>query len=538
MRLYFVFLLPVFLVLVLSGTTSHAQRSGFDDPGTRSASGGGGDGIVPVETNVDGGTIPTGATAQVVVLFRNEGSQPVETGVINLYPSSTVSGSISLNQCSTEPLPSGAECAIALSVKGLQAGPWRLEMLMRHSGRTRLVTTTLSGSVESSGENSDKLASDIETIPDEVDFGTLSASQTMVEPIILRNITSNPISMTDIYIDAREQAGLSLNTECETLDAGQACLATVTWSPQLKGPSSGVLVIKHDGPTALASVILKGEYTPDTVNQAEVFPEAVPGKGLLVSSQTEIDFGSDVGTASTITVSLVNAGDAPMIIEDIKIAGQDNGLNFKGDGCAVATVLEPIEACPLTLSWSPTRVGALLDDIQISHNGARGILVLPVRGTASQVVSQDQKAIVLKSSPAAILGALDIAEDEGSKRNSGKRPPPPKPSYATEVMNPASVLDGLKITSFAPTRAIVNGPGGSRIMFDGEEVLLGGIPWSVDIQKNGIEFAHQGQRVLLLFDRSLSSINRVSGQSGSGVSNSGGSLSDSSATTTSSSDGG
>ncbi len=523
MRSHFFYVFIVFIVFTLSGSVAMAQRSGFDDPGTRSASGsGGGDGIVPVATSVDGGTIPIGATAQVVVLFRNEGAKPAETGVINLYPSSNVSSSVSLNQCSAEPLPTGAECAVALSVKGLQAGPWRVEMLMRHSGRTRLVTATLSGSVESTGESSDKLTSDIETIPDEVDFGSLNASQTLVEPIILRNITSTPIDLTEVYIDASEQAGYTLKTECDKLEPGQACMATVTWSPKLKGPSTGVFVIKHDGPTALASVVLKGEYAPDTVDEAQVFPEAVPGKGLLVSSQTEVDFGGSVESASTITVSLVNAGDSPLMIEDIKIAGQDNGLNFKGDGCGAATVLEPIEACPLTLSWSPTRVGTLLDDVQIVHNGARGILVLPVRGTAGQVVSQDQKAIVLTSDPATILGALDISETG----TSGQRPDPPKPSYASTVMNPASVLDGLKITSFAPTRAIVNGPGGSRIMFDGEDVLLGGIPWSVDIQKNGIEFIHNNQRVLLLFDRSLSSVNRVSGQS----SNSGSSSSSSSST--------
>lgn len=83
------------------------------------------------------------------------------------------------------------------------------------------------------------------------------------------------------------------------------------------------------------------------------------------------------------------------------------------------------------------------------------------------------------------------------------------------VSNPASVLDGLKITSFSPTRAIVAGPGGSRIVFDNEDVVLGGVPWEVNIQRNGIEFTNQGQTVLLLFDRSLSSINRVNTQSGS-----------------------
>ncbi len=81
------------------------------------------------------------------------------------------------------------------------------------------------------------------------------------------------------------------------------------------------------------------------------------------------------------------------------------------------------------------------------------------------------------------------------------------------VVNAASVLDGFKITSFSPSRAIINGPGGSRIVFNNEGTVLGGIEWLVMIQKNGIEFAHQDQRVLLLFDRSLSSINRVNASS-------------------------
>lgn len=493
--------------LMSAAAPAFAQYPGFEDPGAATGGVVGG-GIAAVEASVDGGAIPIGASAQVVVRFKNDGAQPVETGVINLYPSSNVSSSVSLNQCSTEPLPAGAECAIALSIKGLQSGQWRVEMLMRHSGRTRLVTATLSGTVEASAEGSDKLSSDIEVIPDEVDFQTLNESQTLVQSVILRNITSNPINVSDVYIDTTVQAGFTLNTECDTLAAGQACIATISWSPQLKGPSSGVLVIKHDGPTALSSVGLKGIYEPDEVEKAEPFPEAVPGKGLLVSSQDEVDFGDDILSASTITVSLVNAGDAPLTIRDISIAGQDNGLSFKGDGCSTGTVLQPIEACPLTVSWSPTRVGALLDDVRVLHDGARGVLVLPVRGESTSVVSQDQQAIVLTDQPAQVIGGEpDPTADTGEST----------PSYAgPSVQNPASVLDGLKITSFAPTRAIVNGPGGSRIMFDGEEVVLGGLPWMVDIQKNGIEFTYQKQRILLLFDKSLSSVNRVSGKSSGG----------------------
>ncbi len=522
MRSHLTALLVFCFSVVLAGSAL-AQYPGFSDPGA-TVSGGGSAGLVPVEADISGGAIPIGATAQVVVLFRNEGGQPVETGTIRLYPSSTVTATVSLNQCKDEPLPSGAECAIALSVKGLQAGPWRLEMLMAHSGRTRLVTATVSGNVETTEGAGDKLTSDIEMIPDEVDFGALDAAQTLIEPVILRNITSNEIDITDIYVDTSEQAGYTLKTECEKLAAGQSCIATITWSPKLKGRSSGVLVVQHTGPAALSSVPLKGEYEPENVDRAEVFPQAVPGKGLLVSSAEEIDFGSEIETASTITVSLVNSGDANLMLQDIRISGSDNGVGFKEDGCLPGTVLEPVEACPLTVTWSPTRVGEILDDLQILHDGARGVLVLPVRGSALSTVSQDQKAIVLTQEEfPGVTPIPDLSDDDddddisenqrvASAQNAG-RVTSTRSYGIPSVGNVSGVLDGYKITSFSPTRAIINGPGGSRLVFDGEEVVLGGVPMLVMIQANGIEFMHQGQRVLLLFDRSLSSINRVNASS-------------------------
>jgi len=491
-----------------------AQYPGFSDPGTASA--GNGTGLVAVSTTVDGGQIPTGATGQVVVRFRNDGGQAVQTGLIRLYPSSTVSAAVTLNQCEEEPLPSGAECAIALSVKGLQPGSWRVEMLMSHSGRTRLVTATLSGTVETNGDTGGDLSTDIEVLPNRIDFGSLASAQTLVQPVVMKNITSAPVKINEIYVDAGDQAGYSLETECSELLPGQACIAIMTWSPKLRGRSSGVIVVKHDGPSALVSIPLSGEYQPQTAAPAEVFPQAVPGKGLLVASQTQIDFGANVETVSTMTLSLVNAGDAALAIENIQLAGADSGLNFKNNGCSEGMILEPIEACPLTVSWSPTRVGALVDDIQVKHTGARGVLVLPIRGASSAAVSPDQKAIVLSSPQNLVVDtqvtARDIEDIIGDETVAK-----PTPRSSNTVQNPASVLDGYKITSFSPSRAIINGPGGSRLVFDQEEIVLGGIPWFVVIQESGIQFLYNGQRILLLFDRSLSSINRISSSSVSGV---------------------
>ena len=520
----------IFAVVVSIGANDAcAQYRGFDSPTSR-LSGGGALGLIPVESSVDGGSIPIGASAQVVVLFRNEGAQEVETGLINLYPSSNIAAEISLNQCASG-LPSGAECAIAISVKGLQAGAWRLEMLMRHSGRTRLVTATISGSVEASSDNSDRMASDVEAIPDDIDFGSLSSSQTLIESVILRNTTSSAINISEVSMNAADSAGYTVQTDCAELSAGQACIATIVWEPKRTGPASGVIIVRHDGPTALTSIAVNGEYEPDEVEKVEEFPEAVPGRGLLVSSQTEFDFGDNISAASTMTVSLVNTGDTALTLEEIKISGSDSGLTLAGTGCSEDLTLQPIEACPLTLTWSPTRLGSVVDDVQVVHDGARGILVLPVRGEATSTVSQDQKAIVISSSNQKVKRTIRSSDDEilsddsgvkkakKSKKTKKKSKPASHLSSTTSVMNSASALDGLKITSFSADRAIVNGPGGSRLVFDGEPIMLGGVMWDVSIQRNGIEFINETSQVLLLFDRSLSSVSRV-GQSSSSASSS------------------
>jgi hypothetical protein len=493
---------------------AYAQYAAFGDPGAIRSRSGGGTGLVAVNENIDGGSIPTGATAQVVVRFRNDGPKPIETGIIRLYPASTVSAVVSMNQCKEEPLMPEAECAIALQVKGLQPGPWRVEMLMSHSGKARLVTSTLSGTVEPSGDSSDALTSDVEAIPNKVEFGQASTNQTMVEPITLRNITSNPIEIQNIYIDTSEQSNFTLKTECKNLDVGQACIAIVSWSPKSNGKASGVLVIEHDGPTKLTTVPIIGEYEPQSVEEATIFPQAVPGKGLLVSSQTDVDFGQDISTASTITVSLVNAGDSDITLSDIRFSGSDNGLSFKDNGCKAAMTLEPVQACPLTITWSPTRTGDLIDDVQVIHDGARGVLVLPIRGASSAAVSQDQKAIDLSATPTVTVidgtekDDTDIAAGQASAaRNNAARIS--QAAVSSGVSNPKSVLDGYKITSFSASRAIINGPGGSRIVFDGKDALIGGISWNIDIQDNGIEFESGLHRILLLFDRSLSTINRI-----------------------------
>ncbi|MEM8833935.1 MAG: hypothetical protein AAGB32_05285, partial [Pseudomonadota bacterium] len=285
------------LLLVSYPYASNAQTSAFEDPAARSGAGQGGD-LVAVSESLDSGSITLGSSSQTVLLFRNDGTKPIETGEISLYPSSNVSASIGQNECSAGPLPPAAVCAISLSVKGLQPGRFRVEILMRHNGRAKLITSNVTGTVERSDDTTQNVINDLETIPSELEFGSLTESRPLTRSVVLRNVTSKEVAIENIFIESNDHAGYDLRSDCESLQSGEACIATVSWSPQQRGPSTGVLVVEHDGPTGVVSVLLDGIYEPSAASEVSIFPEAVPGKGLLTSSQTEIDFGNDIEATS------------------------------------------------------------------------------------------------------------------------------------------------------------------------------------------------------------------------------------------------
>ena len=543
-----------FLAAIVISPVAMAQTA-FDDPGSRAQGGAAAGDLKPVTDKIDAGSVTLGSAGQAVILFRNDDNKPIKTGAINLYPSSNISASIGENQCAMAPIAPGEICAISLQIKGLQSGKFRIEMLMRHDGRAKLLTATIDGDIDASGTDAKDLVSDLEMIPNMIDFGTLDESLPQAKAVILRNKTSKAITITSIDVAAGSQSGFTIESNCEELKTGEACVAAVNWSPQKAGPSSGTLIVRHSGSTGVSTVELKGAYDPEQSEMATAFPDAVPGKGLLVSSAETIDFGSGVARSASITASLVNVGDVPLTITGIRMTNTDNGVKTEKTGCVSGEVLAPLDACPLTLTWEPVREGAIVDDIQVSHTGARGILVMPLRGAASKPVNRDTKAIMLGGkgqdevmrniAPLSLedLGEEDeILSDDDAVKTSGKSKAkssgkakssdaeesvdetPAETSTSSERSMPEidvrGILDGYMITSYSTNRAIISGPGGSRVVYNGEQAVIGGVLWTIVMRPSAVEFQSGDQKVLLLFDRSLSSVNLLDTQSSGGVSTS------------------
>lgn len=517
-------------------------QTGFDDPGGRGGAQGGD--LMAVNEKTEAGDVSLGSSAQIVVLVRNDDSKPLKTSDISLYPSSNIMASVGENQCSAAAIGPGEICAISIQVKGLQVGSYRIEMLIRHEGRSKLLTTTVNGSVVSSGDTATDLISDIEAIPATLEFGELEESRSQVKAVILRNKTSKTISIESLDVEAGSQSGYTVNSNCKELKTGAACVASVTWTPAQKGPSTGTMIVRHDGATEITAIELTGSYSPTDAEAAKVFPEAIPGKGLLVSSQDTIDFGSGISQSSSITVSLVNTGDVPLTLTNLRMANSENGVRIEPSGCRKNSVLTPLEACGLTLTWEPVREGTIVDDVQISHTGARGILVMPLRGDAAKAVNKDKKPItfggeyeddvVISNIKPLSLSDIDMPEDASAAVSGEKKTSTNKQAavignidgYSREEsvagvqampqVDVRGLLDGYNITSFSKNRAIISGPGGSRVVFNGEQTVIGGALWKISMRDSAIEFKNGNQKVLLLFDKSLSSINLVDAQSETG----------------------
>lgn len=538
------FLAAVLLAgLLTTPLTAQAQLvNAFKDPAPASSGSSAkvGPDLSAVTASISGGDIGAGATAYVVALFRNQGTAPVNVTGINLYPSSTIKATVTLNKCAEAPLPPEAECAVTVAVSGIELGAWRLEMLLDHDGRTRLATTAITGSIVGTDTAADeRVKLDVEATPEAVEFEDVGGVAAPVEAVLLRNRTSEAVEITEIKIDASEKAGFTFTSACPPkLEPAETCSVLVRWSPQTKGLSKGVLLINHSATSKVTQVPISGDFAPDATVSATLFPDTQPDRGLLIADKDKVDFGSGIKGASAITVSLVNAGAEDLTLNNIRLAGSDNGLSIGRTGCRAGSTLKPVEACALTINWVPSREGAVIDDLQILHDGARGVLVLPVRGTADAAVSRESLAI--RQLPQVFDDARVSTPSKTGGAGADPSSVPPPLSGVMEAMENnviAPNLDGYTVTSLAANRGVINGPLGSLVVRDGEDVVISGVRWTVTITRTGVVLTSRNDEVLLVFDKSLraSGITNAAGSSTGSTSSTGSSSTSSTSDTSSSS---
>ena len=440
---------------------------------------------------MDFGTSPGGIAVKRSVLLSNNTTGSIEVNNIDMKMPEQ-SGFSYESQCPNA-LQSGETCNIIVTWLPTSKGLAQGVLMVQHSGKTGMAQTEIKGVLQPPEEAAKDKGGKVDLSPISMDFGTSPGGIAIKQSILLNNHSLKDINIQNIDMKMPEQSGFSYESQCsETLLSEKSCNIVITWLPTSKGLAQGVLVVKHSGKDGITKAEIKGVLQPNIVKNATLYPEAAPDKGLLISDKEFIDFGSNIKEESAITVTLVNSGSSDLILENIKLSLKSDDLSISETGCEKGRILKPVEACPLTISWLPSHGGAILNSLQIVHTGTRGVLVMPIRGTAdSSVGSQvtdDGNNTWLNDD------IIDTDNDNTSKANRAKI---------------RKKLGSYIVTSHSPTRAVINGAGGALIVRDGEEVIISGIRVTVTVVSTGVILSSDTDEVMLIFNRSFRQLNQT-----------------------------
>jgi hypothetical protein len=217
----------------------------------------------------------------------------------------------------------------------------------------------------------------VDVTPGALDFGSLEVGDWEILEFAVTNAGSANLDITAATVGDPEGpftsggAAASLRPgEGATISVSFRPLAPGAYSDTLHFETNSVLTPSFDLPltgTALAPAL-------------QIAPEAV-------------DFGERPdGCGTTATVSLSNTGDAALVGLELRVTGDDDGLQVSG--LSGPFDLAPAEVLGLTLSWAPP--GAATLDAQLEVRQGNEVLgSVGVTGQGTAIVSTEATTIVV-----------------------------------------------------------------------------------------------------------------------------------------------
>ncbi|MBU6474882.1 MAG: choice-of-anchor D domain-containing protein, partial [Alphaproteobacteria bacterium] len=338
-----IFGLAAFLLsFVMAAPPAAAQYNAFKPPSASglAASLANAPDFKAVKEVIKGGKVAVGSTSYVVVLFENQSATQVTVNRVSLYPSSNVSASVALNQCASAPLSRDAQCAITVAVKGMMPGAWRVDILLDHTGKSRLAMASVEGDVEAVAEKAENNAGEVGIFPDVLDFGQSPGGMAIVRSVTLKNRTTEAVQISRITMDVPAESGFSYKSQCpESLKPDESCNIIVTWQPTSIGLAQGVLMVEHTGKNGMVQAEVKGVFQPPPATKQ---PKA--GTDSVGITPSSLDFGTSaggLGLKRSVVVSNNSASDIEIWDIDMDASNQ-SGFSYNSQ---CPETLRPGESC-------------------------------------------------------------------------------------------------------------------------------------------------------------------------------------------------
>ncbi|OGG55371.1 MAG: hypothetical protein A3F84_06175 [Candidatus Handelsmanbacteria bacterium RIFCSPLOWO2_12_FULL_64_10] len=206
-----------------------------------------------------------------------------------------------------------------------------------------------------SAQASASIAPGITLSPTSLFFGNVSIGGTGQQTVTVTNTGTDTLKVTSITKSGVNASEFSVNVTSMTVPPGAPPgLVTVTFSPVgSPGTRSASLSISHNAAGSPATVSLSG----------------IPIVSGIVLSSTSLSFGNvDIGGTGTQTFTVSNAGGDTLKVTSIAVSG--TGASQFSVSPTSVTVLPGGTPQPVTVTFTPTKVGWEQGTLSVTHNAA------------------------------------------------------------------------------------------------------------------------------------------------------------------------
>ena len=202
--------------------------------------------------------------------------------------------------------------------------------------------------------------------PASLNFGTVASGKKTSQNASVTNTGAKSATIASI-ISSSNQFTTSGLTFPLTIPPSQTVNFVVWFNGSAPGKNAGTLTFQGSDGSASAAQI--------AVTATDITPQP-----QLVASTASLDAGSaTVGTKTTSSITLSNAGNADLTISMITVAGTP----FTVSGIATPAVIGAGQSAPLTVLYSPTAAGTDSGSITISSNDPSSPKTILLSGTGT-----------------------------------------------------------------------------------------------------------------------------------------------------------
>ncbi len=311
--------------------------------------------ITPTSMSFPNTRVGSTATTQTFTITKDNSYLPLAIFSVKLADTSDFQ--IVSDGCTGHVLDQGESCEVAISFTPLDRG---------HFTTSMSIISLSYGVVDSAKISGQGVSPAVTLSQTSLDFGHQTVGHAGVpRTVTVQNSGTDTLTFGTIQISGEFTLG---GTCVLTLEPNATCDLIIDFVPTTVGAKTGEVVLIDDAPT-----------TPQTITLAGTgIPEGSPDVGL---SATSLQFPATlIGVqSSAILVNLTNTGTADLTINSIEAAG-----DFAQENTCANTIV-PSGTCAISVTFTPTAVGARTGTITLTDNATDSPQVITLTGVGADI---------------------------------------------------------------------------------------------------------------------------------------------------------